>query len=102
MSDEVRISTEALHELGATFEIYADELGRQLTAFRRKADAEALRDGFGSQEAARPFRERYEAAERALGHLQERLAEVGGGIQETVANTRAAEEELAETMRRVR
>ncbi|MFE5741773.1 hypothetical protein [Streptomyces celluloflavus] len=102
MSDEVRISTDALHKLGATFEIYADDLGRQLTAFRRRADAEALRDGFGSHEAARPFRELYEAAERALGHLQERLAEVGGGIQETAANTRATEEELAETMRSVR
>src|SRR4051794_31672918 len=35
MSDEVRISTEELHKLGTKFEISADDLGRQLTAFRR-------------------------------------------------------------------
>jgi len=43
MSDEVRLSTEELHKLGATFEIRAEELSRQLAAFRRRADAEALR-----------------------------------------------------------
>ncbi|MFJ6747643.1 MULTISPECIES: hypothetical protein [unclassified Streptomyces] len=102
MSDEVRISTEELHKLGASFEISAEDLGRQLAAFRRRADAEALRDGFGSQEAARPYQELYEQAERALGQLQQRLTEVGAGIKETVANTRAAEEELVEMMRSVK
>lgn len=102
MSDEVRLSTEELHKLGATFEIRAEELSRQLAAFRRRADAEALRDGFGSDEAARPFRELYEQAEHALVQLQERLAEVGSGIKETVANAQAAEEELVEMMRSVK
>ncbi|GES31912.1 hypothetical protein AB0G60_14225 [Streptomyces angustmyceticus] len=102
MSDEVRLSTEELHKLGATFEIRAEELSRQLAAFRRRADAEALRDGFGSDEAARPYRELYEQAEQALVQLQQRLAEVGGGIKETVARAEAAEEELSEMMRSVR
>ncbi|MFG2832106.1 hypothetical protein ACGFWI_32375 [Streptomyces sp. NPDC048434] len=102
MSDEVRLSTEELHKLGATFEIRAEELSRQLAAFRRRADAEALRDGFGSDEAARPYRDLYEQAEQALVQLQQRLAEVGGGIKETVANAQAAEEELAEMMRSVK
>ncbi|MCZ1007194.1 hypothetical protein [Streptomyces lydicus] len=101
MSDEVRLSTEELQRLGATFEIRAEELSRQLAAFRRRADAEALRDGFGSDEAARPHRELYEQAEQALVQLQQRLAEVGRGIKETAANTEAAEEELAEMMRSV-
>ncbi|MFJ6790068.1 hypothetical protein ACWDBF_32600 [Streptomyces angustmyceticus] len=102
MSDEVRLSTEELHKLGATFEIRAEELSRQLAAFRRRADAAALRDGFGSDEAARPYRELYEQAEQALVQLQQRLAEVGGGIKETVARAEAAEEELSEMMRSVR
>ncbi|MGP8298745.1 hypothetical protein ACTPOK_12670 [Streptomyces inhibens] len=102
MSDEVRLSTEELHKLGATFEIRAEELSRQLAAFRRRADAEALRDGFGSHEAARPYRELYEQAEHALVQLQQRLAEVGGGIKETVANTQAAEDEMVEMMRSVK
>ncbi|MFE1768702.1 hypothetical protein ACFW81_31385 [Streptomyces angustmyceticus] len=102
MSDEVRLSTEELHTLGATFEIRAEELSRQLAAFRRRADAAALRDGFGSDEAARPYRELYEQAEQALVQLQQRLAEVGGGIKETVARAEAAEEELSEMMRSVR
>ncbi|MGW1378656.1 hypothetical protein ACWD6P_30940 [Streptomyces sp. NPDC002446] len=102
MSDEVRLSTEELHKLGATFEIRAEELSRQLAAFRRRADAEALRDGFGSEEAARPYRELYEQAEHALAQLQQRLAEVGSGIKETVANTQAAEDELVEMMRSVK
>ncbi|MFE1176053.1 hypothetical protein [Streptomyces sp. NPDC058773] len=102
MSDEVRLSTEELHKLGAAFEIRAEELSRQLAAFRRRADAEALRDGFGSDEAARPFRELYEQAEHALVQLQRRLAEVGGGIKETVANTQTAEDELVEMMRSVK
>ncbi|MGW7577824.1 hypothetical protein [Streptomyces sp. NPDC054765] len=101
MSDEVRLSTEELYKLGATFEIRAEELSRQLAAFRRRADAEALRDGFGSDDAARPYRELYEQAEHALVQLQQRLAEVGGRIKETVANTQAAEEELVETIRSV-
>jgi uncharacterized protein YukE len=102
MSDEVRLSTEELHKLGASFGIRAEELSRQLAAFRRRADAEALRDGFGSdEEAARPFRELYEQAEHALVQLQERLAEVSSGIQETVANTEAAEDELVDTLRSV-
>ncbi|UQA92754.1 WXG100 family type VII secretion target [Streptomyces halobius] len=101
MSDEVRISTEELHRLGASFEISAEDLDRQLSAFRRRADAEALRDGFGSDEAARHFRELYEQAERALSRLQRRLAEVGCGIKETAANTQAADDELAEMMRSV-
>ncbi|MEU5212030.1 hypothetical protein [Streptomyces sp. NPDC020742] len=106
MSDEVRLSTEELHTLGATFEMRAEELSRQLAAFRRRADAEALRDGFGGDEAAgeaaRPFRELYEQAEHALVQLQQRLAEVGTGIKETVANARATEDELVETMRSVK
>lgn len=102
MSDEVRLSTEELHKLGATFEIRAEELSRQLAAFRRRADAEALRDGFGDDETARPYRELYEQAEQALVQLQQRLAEVGGGIKETVANAQAAEDELAEMMRSVK
>ncbi|MBL1092765.1 hypothetical protein ACWCXK_30445 [Streptomyces sp. NPDC001739] len=101
MSDEVRLSTEELHALGASFGIRAEELSRQLAAFRRRADAEALRDGFGSDEAARPFRELYEQAEHALVQLQERLAEVSSGIKETVANTEAAEDELVDTLRSV-
>ncbi|MEU6329164.1 hypothetical protein ABZ851_18110 [Streptomyces sp. NPDC047049] len=101
MSDEVRLSTEELHRLGATFEIRAEELSRQLAAFRRRADAEALRDGFGSDEAARSHRELYEQAEQALAQLQQRLAEVGRGIKETAGNAQAAEEELAEMMRSV-
>ncbi|MFG2529780.1 hypothetical protein [Streptomyces sp. NPDC048516] len=101
MSDEVRLSTEELRGLGATFEIRAEELSRQLAAFRRRADAQALRDGFGSDEAARPHRELYEQAEQALVQLQQRLAEVGKGIKETAANTQASEEELAEMMRSV-
>ncbi|MEU9122097.1 hypothetical protein AB0C96_19905 [Streptomyces sp. NPDC048506] len=102
MSDEVRLSTEELHALGATFEIRAEELSRQLAAFRRRADAEALRDGFGSEEAARPFLELYEQAEQALSQLQQRLAEVGGDIKETVANAQAAEDDLVEIMRSVK
>ncbi|MEW1660918.1 hypothetical protein [Streptomyces sp. NPDC093707] len=102
MSDEVRLSTEALHKLGTTFEARAEELSRQLGAFRRRADAEALRDGFGGDEAARPYRDLFEEAERALRQLQVRLAQVGGGIKETVANTQAAEDELAEMMRSVK
>ncbi|KPC62398.1 hypothetical protein [Streptomyces chattanoogensis] len=102
MADEVRLSTEELHSLAATLEIRAEELSRQLAAFRRRADAEALRDGFGSDEEARPFREMYEQAEHALVQLQQRLAEVGGGIRETVANAQAAEEELVEMMRSVK
>ncbi|QHC25152.1 hypothetical protein [Streptomyces sp. GS7] len=99
MSDEVRLSTETLHKLGTSFEIQAEELSRQLGAFRRRADAGALRDGFGSEEAARPHLELFEEAERALVQLQERLAEVGGSIKETAANTQAAEDELVEMMR---
>ncbi|MFF8368273.1 hypothetical protein ACF05W_05480 [Streptomyces lydicus] len=102
MSDEVRLSTEELHKLGATFEIRAEELSRQLAAFRRRADAEALRDGFGSHEAARPFRELYEQAEHALVQLQQRLAEVGSGLKETAGSTQAAEDELVEMMRSVK
>ncbi|MGG7571139.1 WXG100 family type VII secretion target [Streptomyces sirii] len=102
MSDEVRLSTEELRTLGATFEIRAEELSRQLAAFRRRADAEALRDGFGGDEAARPYRELYEQAEHALVQLQQRLAEVGGGLKETVANTQATEDELVEMMRSVK
>ncbi|MEW9517197.1 hypothetical protein [Streptomyces tubercidicus] len=102
MSDEVRLSTAELHRLGAVFEIRAEELSRQLAAFRRRADAEALRDGFGSEEEARPFRELYEQAEQALVQLQQRLAEVGGGLKETVTRTRAAEEKLVEMMRSVK
>ncbi|MFG2142492.1 hypothetical protein [Streptomyces sp. NPDC048650] len=102
MSDEVRLSSEELHKLGATFEARAEELGRQLAAFRRRADAEALRDGFGSREEAREHLERYEQAEHALVLLRERLAEVGGGIRETAANAQAAEEELVEMMRSVK
>ncbi|MDT0458252.1 hypothetical protein RM550_21340 [Streptomyces sp. DSM 41527] len=101
MSDEVRLITEELQRLGATFEIRAEELSRQLAAFRRRADAEALRDGFGGDEAARSHRELYEQAEQALVQLQQRLAEVGRGIKETAANAQAAEEELAEMMRSV-
>lgn len=101
MSEEVRLSTEELHTLGATFETRAEELSRQLAAFRRRADAEALRDGFGSDEAARPYCELYEQAEQALVQLQQRLAEVGGGIKETVANAQTAEEELTEMIRSV-
>ncbi|MFB7635421.1 hypothetical protein ACFC0M_31335 [Streptomyces sp. NPDC056149] len=102
MSDEVRLSTEALHKLGTTFEIRAEELSRQLDAFRRRADAEALRDGFGSDEEARPHRELFEEAERALAQLQQRLAEVGADIKETAANAQAAEDGLAEMMRSVK
>ncbi|MGW1792909.1 hypothetical protein ACWCO0_30955 [Streptomyces tubercidicus] len=102
MSDEVRLSTEELHRLGAVFEIRAEELSRQLAAFRRRADAEALRDGFGRDEEARPFRELYEQAEQALVQLQQRLAEVGGGLKETVTRTRETEEELVEMMRSVK
>ncbi|GAU70019.1 hypothetical protein SSP35_16_00140 [Streptomyces sp. NBRC 110611] len=102
MSDDVRLSTDELHTLGATFGIHAEELSRQLAAFRRRADAEALRDGFGSEEASRPFRELYEQAERALVQLQQRLADVGGDIRETVANAQAAEDELVEIMRSVK
>ncbi|MEV5484520.1 MULTISPECIES: hypothetical protein [Streptomyces] len=102
MSDEVRLSTEELHRLGAAFEVRAEDLSRQLAAFRRRADAEALRDGFGSEEAARPFRELYEQAEHALVQLQQRLAEVGGGIKETVAQVQATEEELDEMIRSVK
>ncbi|MEU9116594.1 hypothetical protein AB0D04_33820 [Streptomyces sp. NPDC048483] len=102
MSDEVRLSSEELHKLGATFETRAEELSRQLAAFRRRADAEALHDGFRSREEARMHLERYEQAEEALLLLQERLAEVGGGIKETAANAQAAEEELVEMMRSVK
>ncbi|MFF4601144.1 hypothetical protein ACFY12_00075 [Streptomyces sp. NPDC001339] len=102
MSDEVRLSTDELHTLGATFGVRAEELSRQLAAFRRRADAEALRDGFGSEEAARPFRELYEQAEQALVQLQRRLADVGSDIRETVANAQAAEDELVEIMRSVK
>ncbi|UNO39640.1 hypothetical protein [Streptomyces sp. MST-110588] len=101
MSEEVRISTGELHRLGTAFEMHADDLGRQLTAFRRRTDAEALCDGFGSREAAGPFLEMYEQAERALVQLQQRLAEVGGGIKENAAGTEAAEEEIAEMIRSV-
>ncbi|MEV5599077.1 hypothetical protein [Streptomyces sp. NPDC052496] len=101
MSDEVRISTEELHKLGTKFEISADDLGRQLTAFRRRSDAEALCNGFGSRAAARPYLEVYEQAERALEQLRERLAEVAGGLRETAASTDAAEEELVKTIRGV-
>ncbi|OKI07129.1 hypothetical protein A6A06_36105 [Streptomyces sp. CB02923] len=101
MSDEVRISTEELHGLGAKFEISADDLGRQLTAFRRRSDAEALCDGFGSREAAGPYLELYEQAERALEQLRERLTEVADGIRETAVSTDAAEEELVKTIRGV-
>ncbi|MEV6566251.1 hypothetical protein [Streptomyces kronopolitis] len=101
MSDEVRLSTEELHALGAAFEVRAEELSRQLAAFRRRADAEALREGFGGDEAARPHRELYEQAEHALVQLQQRLREVGGGIKETVAHWQAAEEELDEMIRSV-
>ncbi|MFD9815963.1 hypothetical protein [Streptomyces sp. NPDC059080] len=93
MSDEVRTDTEQLHKLGTVFEKHADDLARQLTAFRRRADATALRDGFGDEEASRSHRELYEQAERALGQLQERLAEVGGGIRRTAVSTQAAEDE---------
>ncbi|MFH8349997.1 WXG100 family type VII secretion target [Streptomyces sp. NPDC018045] len=102
MSDEVRISTEELHKLGTKFEISADDLGRELTAFRRRADAGALCDGFGSREAAKPYLELYEQAERALEQLRERLAEVAGGIRETAVSTDTAEEELVKTIRGVR
>ncbi|WP_042830026.1 hypothetical protein [Streptomyces rimosus] len=102
MSDEVRISTEELHKLGTQFEISADDLGRQLTAFRRRTDAEALSDGFGSRAAAGPYLELYEQAERALEQLRERLAEVAGGIRETAVATDAAEAELVEAIREVR
>lgn len=101
MSDEVRISTEELHKLGTAFEISADDLGRQLTSFRRRSDAEALCDGFGSRAAAGPYLELYEQAERALGQLRERLAEVAGGLKETAASTDAAEDELVKTIRGV-
>ncbi|MET9295855.1 hypothetical protein [Streptomyces sp. NPDC003077] len=102
MSDEVRMHIEELRGLGASFETSADDLGRRLTAFRRWTDAEALSAAFGSAEAARPYRELYEEAERALVLLRERLAEVGDGIKETAARTQAADDELAETIRRVR
>ncbi|MFE7314802.1 hypothetical protein ACFU7T_17225 [Streptomyces sp. NPDC057555] len=73
-----------------------------MDAFRRRSDADALRDGFGSDEEARPHRELFEEAERALAQLRERLAEVGGDIKETVANAQAAEDELVDVMRSVK
>ncbi|MFI7104299.1 hypothetical protein ACIBK8_33790 [Streptomyces sp. NPDC050161] len=101
MSDEVRVGTEELHKLGSIFEKYADDLARQLTAFRRTSDAGALHDGFGDPEAARPHVELYEQAERALGQLQQRLAEVGVGVKRSAASTQTVEEELAEMIRGV-
>ncbi|WP_030023045.1 hypothetical protein [Streptomyces monomycini] len=101
MSDEVRISTEELHQLGTKFEISADDLGRQLTVFRRRSDAAALCDGFGSHEAAGPYLELYEQAERALEQLRERLTEVAGGLRETAVSTDTAEEERVKAIRGV-
>ncbi|WP_399085005.1 WXG100 family type VII secretion target [Streptomyces sp. BBFR2] len=101
MSDEVRTDTEQLHKLGAVFEKHADDLARQLTAFRRRADATALHDGFGGEEAARSHVELYEQAERALGQLRQRLAEVGGDIRRTADATQAVDDELATMIRSV-
>ncbi|MEF3118265.1 hypothetical protein [Streptomyces chrestomyceticus] len=101
MSDEVRISIGELHKLGTEFEISADDLGRQLTAFRRRSDAAALCEGFGSREAAGPYLELYEQAERALEQLRERLTEVAGGLKETAVSTDTAEEELVKAIRGV-
>ncbi|MEU3709374.1 hypothetical protein [Streptomyces catenulae] len=101
MSDEVRTDTEQLHKLGTVFEKHADDLARQLTAFRRRADAAALRDGFGDAEAARSHVELYEQAERALGQLRERLAEVGGGIRQTAVSTQAVEDGVDAMIRSV-
>ncbi|MGP3981273.1 hypothetical protein [Streptomyces sp. KR80] len=103
MSDEVHVSTDELRKLGTAFALHAYDLGRHLSEFKRRTDAEVLRDGFGTTEAGPGERllELSEVAGQVIGRLQERLDEVGSGMREGALNTEAAEAEITELMRGV-
>lgn len=104
MSEEVHVDTGELRRLGTAFEHHAYDLGRHLSAFRRRTDAGTLRDGRGSGTAA-PLDELGELAEAAgqmVGSLQERLDEIADGLKSAALNTETVEHDIAATVRSVR
>ncbi|MFD7918525.1 hypothetical protein ACFV3R_04790 [Streptomyces sp. NPDC059740] len=100
MSDEVRVDTEELRRLGAAFQEHADELGRALTRFRRRADGEALGARLGTGPEAGRQAELFAEAERVLAALQQRLGEVGHGLTETARGQQDTEDELVASLTR--
>jgi hypothetical protein len=104
MSEEVHVDTDELRRLGTAFEHHAYDLGRHLSAFRRRTDAGTLRDEFGSESAA-PLAELgdlADAAGRVVGSLQERLEEIADGLKSAALNTEAVEHGITATVRGVR
>lgn len=101
MSEEVHVDTGELRRLGTAFEHHAYDLGRHLSAFRRRTDAGTLRDELGS-EVAVPLGELGELAEEAgrmVGSLQERLDEIADGLKSAALNTEAVEHDITATVR---
>ncbi|MET8679850.1 hypothetical protein ABZW18_20285 [Streptomyces sp. NPDC004647] len=102
MSDEVHVDADELRKLGTTFELHAYDLGRHLSAFKRRTDAEALLDVLESPEGPdAELRELSEVAGQVIGRLQERLDEIGNGLKAGALNTEVAEQEINELMRGV-
>ena len=101
MPDEARVNTDELRRLGDVFETHAYDLGRHLTAFRGRTDADALREGYGESEplAQSSLAELSEAMGLVIGRLQNRLDEMGGAMKETARNIVDTEEETASMIR---
>lgn len=101
MSDETRVNTDELRRLGDAFETHAYDLGRHLTAFRGRTDAEALREGYGESDpqARSSWAQLSEAMGGVLGQLQNRLDEMGGGMKATARHVVENEDETASMIR---
>lgn len=104
MSEEVHVDTAELRRLGTAFEHHAYDLGRHLSAFRRRTDSGTLRDELG-RDAAAPLDglgELADVAGQVVGHLRERLDEIADGLKSAALNTEAAEQDITATVRGAR
>ncbi|MFG2192528.1 hypothetical protein [Streptomyces sp. NPDC048639] len=102
MSDEVHTDTDELRRLGAAFATHAYDLGRHLSDFKRRTDAEALRQSLGGSEDAERYAELSELAGSILGQLQDQLDEMGSGMRTGAIDTEATELDMAALIRGVR
>ncbi|MCM2579860.1 type VII secretion target [Streptomyces meridianus] len=104
MSEEVHVDTGELRRLGTAFENHAYDLGRHLSAFRRRTDAGILRDELGTGTAASlaELGDLAEEAGRMVGSLRERLDEIAAGLRTAALTTEASEGETAGVLRSAR
>lgn len=103
MSEEVHVDTGELHRLGTAFAHHAYDLERHLSAFRRRAGAEALRDELGADSASLDeFGNLADEAGRVVERLRERFDEIADGLKSGAARTDAAEQDVVAALRGVR